>query len=131
MTDLTVFSDAHARSNPQMSADLLTMLFAVEVGCKSIPGFRVHRMKSMALYVALAESEADSDMLGVDNVKGVLRMRVPSFFWGCCVAPPSTLFPQCLWSRKTVARPSFSIPETLQVVPKHLRNVVRHSFFNE
>ena len=34
--------------------------------------------------------------------------------------PPPTLFPQCLSSRKTVARPSFSITEHLQVVPKHL-----------
>ena len=35
--------------------------------------------------------------------------------------PTPTLFPQSLWSRKAVARPSFSITEDLQVVPKHLR----------
>ena len=44
----------------------------------------------------------------------------PALFWACDVASP-TLFPQCLWSRKTVARPSFSITANLQVVPKHLR----------
>ena len=42
-------------------------------------------------------------------------------FLGLVTLLTPALFPQCLWSRKTVARPSFSITENLQVVPKHLR----------
>ena len=42
--------------------------------------------------------------------------------WLLLLSPSSpTLFPQCLCSRKTVAKPSCSITENLQVVPKHLR----------
>ena len=51
------------------------------------------------------------------------RGRGPALFGLVTLAPSllPTLFPQCLWSRKTVARPSFSITEKLQVVPKNLR----------
>ena len=44
--------------------------------------------------------------------------------------PRPALFPQCLWSRKIVARPSFSITENLQVVPKHLRTSCQAFNFN-
>ena len=49
-----------------------------------------------------------------------MRMPFPPFLV-LVTLPFQILFPQCLWSRKTVARPSFSTTENLQVVPKHLR----------
>ena len=62
----------------------------------------------------------DTGRMNVSKSQGPFRMRVPPFSGLVNVAFP-TLFPQCLSSRKTFARPLFSIAENLQVVSKHLR----------
>ena len=50
-----------------------------------------------------------------------IRDAGPAFFFLALLRCSPNPVPQCLWSRKTVARPSFSMRENVHVVPKHLR----------